>query len=849
MAIHVSSTSSRPSLQSLSVALGGWSGRQCLLPLSKTCLFLLSLAFLKFSVISTASFSSEDLQGFEEANTATEGRQNYASDEGFSSASLFTTDQSLPFLDDADAVDASQLSDTSLASIQLAARNRNDAPTTAESEMAFPNMGKGKAARVKAAAAASLLLVLLAASVVALVARRRQAATAAGEAEGSRTGDPVRFSWLDKDAAVTAADSKIAYLVKLEARASELGQILESREAKEILHKITHAVETCKADAEAFHQNLQQNMQQRSDRLVADGWSRLSHSYSAAIEEIHRLLDTAPAFLRAQAEAASDAHLELMKMHVPIERLCRKAALEMEINLGESLLRVSEFAVSESLKQLQFVHEASARFTHSLAAIRDGGAASPAEPREASTPRTPAGARDLELVLQQAVAAAGVATRGRMRTGALLRDSTGLLEDTQKALILLSQSHTARLAVELVSKKIRMDLTCLELQNLNIPEALDDNVQRFVLTAQDVDLYVKEVQKVQQQLQETTDATDALSCFRRAHGTYNVAVTQIDEAPPVIVASPSEEDADAAHSAENGFVILKVAGESALVQQEEQNDKQRQERRRMLGAQVDLATDSGWNIMTEGSGLVATVLHETGNMLRELSSSRWFRISSSLAADLYGMWKQVEADSEKANKQLHHALQRLANVQDIKRLRLQAKKALNLKLELAGLCVDAVHHAVDCKAWALAERVLAGALADHVNAHRAFDALRQQQYDWQQRRPEVSFGGSLIFAFKKAFENEDLKAALSVVSKAREETREMEKFMQIRQPLVEGFASLTTPHQEKASNSAAVAAAAAAAAETDEVDARTAANELLHPLREEPEAFLGMLQEQRTKEA
>ncbi|KAL8435841.1 hypothetical protein ACSSS7_002218 [Eimeria intestinalis] len=809
-------------------------------------------------MLEAASFNKEELQGFAETNSATEGRQNYSllgTNEGSLSTFIFTSEQSLPFLDDADAVDASQISGGSLASVQLAARNQS---TPAAAGVAFPKKRMRKAAGLRAAAAIPLLLVFVGVSVAALAGRRRQAATAAAGEQAFRSGHLRRLSWVDADAAVAAADEKVSYLVKLEARASELAEILEGEEAAHILQKITDAVEACKTEAEAFHQNLrwkkqqqqeQEDKRQQADQVLVGGWARLSRFYSAAVEEADRLLAITPAFLHAQAGAASDAHLKLMKMHVPVKRLCQKAALEVETKLGESLLRVSEFAASESLKQVHAVHEASAHFVRSLAAIRGERSTRAKEARGASATTRAAAPSVLESALEQAVTAAQVATRGKTRTTTLLRDSTELFKHTQKALILLSQSHTARLAVELVSKKVRMDLTCLELQRIRVPEALDESVQQFVLTAQEVEVYVKEMQQLQQQLQQTSDATEALSCFRRAHGMYDAAVTQMDDAPAVFVTLPFKEAAAGSRSATGGPMILNVAGESALVQQEEQNEEQRRERLRKLGAEVNLAADPGWRLMLEGNGLATTVLNETRKMLQEHASSPWFRAAPSSDAGSYAMWKHVEADAEKANKQLEQTLQQLANVTDAKRLQVEAKKTLNLKAELAGLCVDAVRHAADCKAWALAERLFLFALADHAKAANALTRLQQQRQERHQDAPEVSFGSSLMIAFKEAFEDQNLDFALNLVSQTREETQAVEDYVQKCSPVIAGVSSDTISHPQTATTSAAAAAAVAAGSEEAARDAHAAANELLHPRRQEAEVLVRELQKRRTQQS
>ncbi|KAL8269682.1 hypothetical protein Esti_006390 [Eimeria stiedai] len=860
MAINVSNKFFWPFVQFLSLALRGWSRRQRVLPFLRACLSSLCLASLKCSLYSAASFSAESLQGPEYTDSVPQGRQESSvsgSNEGFPSVSLFSSEQTLPFLDDADAAEAPQLSGASLSPILPAARNKNTAQAAAARQEKALKMHMRKGARLRAAAAVPLLLVFLAVSVVPLVARRRQAATAAAEGHGPRFEESLKLSLKSAEEAAAAAEAKVAYLVKLEAAATKLAGILNAEEAAYILDKITNAVEACKTEAEALYPTLRPNEQQQKEReeteqqgdhLWVAGWARLTQFYSAAIEEVHRLLDTAPAFVLAQAEAASNTHFELMKMHLPAERLYQKAALELEKNLGESLLRVSEFSVSESLKELHVVHEASARFTNLLATIRGGCTA--AAKATGSAAKATAGAGELDLVLEQAVAAAQVAVRGRMRTSTLLHDGIALLEDTQKALILLSRSHTDQLLFELAVKKIRMDLTCSHLQKISVPQAFKDVVREFVLAAQEVEMYFKEVQQVQKQLQETTDATEALSCLRRAHCTFDIAANRVYDAPAVFVfpysSAHSKEGAAPAQSAANGFMTLYVEGESALVQPEGEGEKERVERLRRLVEK--LGTDSDLGFMLESNQLTTAVLNETKNMLQDYVRRQPSQTAPSPSAELYDMWKQVEADSEEAAKQLEQAHQRLSTVNDVKHLQLETKEILSLKLELAGLSLEAVHHAADCKAWALAERAFAAALADHAAAAEALTGLQQQQQEQQRTPPNVSCEGLLTTAFKKAFQEEDIKSALTVISRIREETVTIEQYVQSSQRLIEAVTSRPTPHPNKSTTSAASAAAAAAAAAEVARDTHATVSQLLHPLQQKSEAPLEELEKRRTQQ-
>ncbi|KAL8448206.1 hypothetical protein Emag_003974 [Eimeria magna] len=792
MAIDVLSISVRPSLRFLSVALRGWSRRQRQrkgrVLFLEGCVFSLCLALLKCSLSASASFNGEDLHISEEASSTTGGRPNYSligSDEGFSSVSLVASEHSLHFPDDADAVDAPQHIGANFASTLPAAQNAYRTPTAATTEeiVSFKKRMR-RGARVKGSAAASLLLAFLVVSVVALVARRRQAATALAEGQEPQFEEPLDLSQTNAEAVAAAADAKLAYLVKLQAGASELARILRAEEAVHILEKITSAVNACKTEAEAIHQDLDQEEHHHSeDHLWLAGLTRLIHFYSTAVEGIDRLLRAAPACLRAQAEAANDTHFELLKTHARIERICDKASMTLEKNIGETLLRISQSAVSESLKQLHAVHETSAHFTYLLALRRDQYPGAAAKSTGTSQAKIPTERKDLDLVLEQAVAAARVALRGRARTGMLLRHSTELLEDTKKALLLLSRSRTAWLALDLTAKSLQMKLTCSELQTIQVPDAWSDAVNLFKATAQIVESYAKEVEQLQQQLLETTDAVEAMSCTRRAEQACELAAKEIEKAPPISVTPPaslhSVEALGSEDSAATGLMILDVAGKSALVQQEEQSDDQRQERLLKLRAELRLEKRNSGGDVQKNQELVSSVLEEVKSMLREqarsLSQTAFFR-------ELYGSWEQVVADADRVSRRLDQALERLDTVEDMQQLHSEAKEILSLKVELADLSVDAVYHAADCKAWAVAERALSAALHARAKAAEALTDLQQQEQQQQKEQKtkpiNVSAVSPLVHAVDEIFKKGNVASALDLVAKLADETGRLEDYVQ-----------------------------------------------------------------------
>ncbi|KAL8449079.1 hypothetical protein Emed_003431 [Eimeria media] len=650
-------------------------------------------------------------------------------------------------------------------------------------EMVSPKRGVRKKTRIKGSAAASLLLVFLAVSLVASVARRRQAAIAAAERQRHQIEEPLDISQTNAEAVAAAADAKVAYLAKLEAGASELARIIKVEKASQIRQKITQAVEACRREAELIHNNLQQQEQQQEggDQSWLAGLSRLTHFYSAALEEVDYLLDAAPAFLRTQADAANDAHFELLKTHARIERLCDKASMALEKNIGETLFRISQSAVGESLKQLHLVHDTSAHFTHLLALRREQYPTGAAKAPGVSRAKTRTEGRDLDLVLEQAVAAARVALRGRTRTGALHRDSSELLEVTKKGLLLLSRSRTTWLALDLTAKRIQMKATCAQLENIQIPDAMSDAVNLFKATAQAVESYAKELEQVQQQVQEATDAVEAMSCTRRAEQACELASKEIDKAPSVSVTSPASlHSVDGeVDSATAGFMILDVAGRNALVPKEEQSEEQKQERLSKLRTELRLMTKPSGNGIMQDQEVVTNVLKEVKSMLKEQSKNI---PQTAFFKELYKSWEQVVADADKVAKRLEQALERLDTAEDIQQLQLEAKQVLSLKLELADLSVDSVYHAADCKAWAVAERALSAALHARTMAAEALTHLQQrqqqQQKEQQLKPPPVSDVNALVDAVEEVFKKGNVASALDLVAELAEETARLEDFVQ-----------------------------------------------------------------------
>ncbi|KAL8269684.1 hypothetical protein Esti_006392 [Eimeria stiedai] len=758
MAINVLNRSSWPPLRFLSLALRGWSRRQGPPTFCTACLFSLCLASLKCSPSSAASLIAEGLQVSEDTDSATEGRQGYGvlgSNEDFPSVSLFTSRQPFTLLDDADAVDVSHFSDANPAFIILAAQIQNSAPAVAaEPERVSLKLRMQKADLLRISAATSLLFVFLAVSVVALVRRRRQAATAAAEEPRPQLKEPVDIFLTDAEAAA-AADAKVAYLVKLEAGANELVRMLRAENAIHILHNITRAVEACKIEAEALHQKVhqkgqqqqeQEDIQQQGDQLWVASWDRLTHLHSAAVDEVDRLLDTASPFLRAQAGAANFAHIDLLKMNARIERLCEEASAALKVKIGETLLQVSQSAVSESLKGLHVVNKALARFTHSLALRRSEYPEAAAEAKGAAAAKTRPEARGLGLVLEQAVAAAQM------------------------------------LALNLAEENVQMKWTCSELDTILVPDALADAVNAFKSTAQEVDAYAKEVQQVLQQLLETTDVIEALFCTRRVELACERTVKRLREAPSVSVVLPSslhaEEAPAAAESAATGFRALTVDGKSTLVQQAVQREEQRQERLLKLRSELELETGSSGGHILGDQGLVAAVLEEIKSMLREQPKS--FTQIGFSSADFYDSWEQAMADLDKVSSQLKQAIQRLASVRGTQQLQLEAKEILHLKLELVDLASDVVYLAADFRAWAMAERALSAALQGRAKAAKTLADLQLQQQQQEQKATPLNVRAvnSLVAAVDETFKRGNVAAVLDLASKITEETGTIEDYVQ-----------------------------------------------------------------------
>ncbi|KAL8435843.1 hypothetical protein ACSSS7_002220 [Eimeria intestinalis] len=784
MGLKVSNKFSRPPMKYSSATSNVGSRRQRLLLFFEAWLFPLCSAWLNCSLSSASSFIAEDSQNLEETNSATGGRQNHSllgSDEGFPSTSHFTSEQSFFFPNDAD---APKPSGANQSPTQAAAQSAGSSAAAAEKVSFEAHRRKG--ARFKCPAAASLLLAFLAVSVAALMARGRQAPTAVAEGQGPQLKVRPSLPQTNAEADAAAADAKVEYLVKLEAGANELTRVLKSGSAALILHKVTNAIVACKKEAEAFHQSVRHEEQQQEGDLprVAGDWARFTHFYSVAVEEVSLLVDTASTFIRAQAEAASNTHLEMLKIHARVERLCDRASVALENKIGEPLLRVSQSAVSDSLKQLHLMHETSARFTHLLASRHNEHSAEAAEATGESAAQTSARARDLGLVLENAVGAARVTARGNTRTRALLRDTTQFLQDTERALLLLSRSRAAWLALDLATKKIQMQFTCSELGTVVVPDPLSDAVNLFTTTAQDVDSYAEEVALVQQQLLKTTDAVEAMTCTRRAERACEVATQQISRAPLVSLAPlsslHSEKASAAAESAAPGSMVLTVAGINTLVQRKEHTEEQRQARLLRLRSELGLESGSGGSHLLQCHGLLSSVLAEVKSMLREQARSI-HRTGVLYFEDLYECWDQIVADAEDVSGQLERAFERLASVKDIRQLQLEAGKTLDLMSELANLSVDSVYHAADYKAWAVAERAFAAALLARAKAAEALTGLqREQQQQHKERKeklPNVSAVSSLVAAFEERFKEGSVVSALGLVSKTTDEVATIEDYV------------------------------------------------------------------------
>ncbi|KAL8448204.1 hypothetical protein Emag_003972 [Eimeria magna] len=736
--------------------------------------FLLMLMLLPLASALSASGSMQGQAIIEEVmTTSTSDNRMWEADSDLpSDASLVSWQQSA--FRSAENTTSSDAPDAAKAAERLSSASPSE-PHAAHAAQEMNQRKPGHKLRLVGGAASAGLLLLLSAIGISLLFQR-----AAKTAGAPLLGEPPASGPVALEFAATAAAKKVQYLEKLAADAERLANLCKTEKIEQALEKITSSVHTATEQKrqiqlllKRFEMQQKKQTQQQKQQTPRESdwmfrWLLLDHAFSAAVDATYILLKASVLPLSASAGIASERTSRLSIMKEKARSLVEEAdsALDpSEASFLKAYLLPVQLNAEKAQSELRMLRASALKFESRLQ-----------QQAEASDP-------PLALV-QEALAVSQQATERRLRVQSLLHAASRYLKDGELAVLALSQSAAVNLAVDVIDMRKQSELVRFMLQSVPVPEAHKPQAQKYMHEGSALDELTLQIQQLHQELQFTSDPTEALRNFQHLSYAYAKASEQMAEAPAIRII-PVEVGEQGLGQA---TLALSFDGEpsgDAVFYQEADEEKQNEETREMRTILVG-AVASAMKEMSRGEGL--SFDDDTQRQLTEENNKR-FSEGLLPSRRLFRKWQSATNEMEEAEKAATQAAQRLADEEEKIVLLKTADEALRQARLVATAAALANHYWLRCSAWLKLENALSRALDNYGKAFLSVQQLEQQQrgkerdpqQQQQQQPPMLRDAASLQAEAESYLRNEDVEAVCRLMADVEELARQASFFFQQRE--------------------------------------------------------------------